>query len=1252
MNIIQRKSIKLRVLALFFIFAIFFIVFGVFTLQKMTQLGGLTRTLYEHPLQVSNAALMAKTGVIRMHRSMKDVVLSQSELELQTAIRAVQTDEKRVYESLATVKKLILGEEGKKLIEKTIEMFSGWKPIRVEVEELVLQGQIKAASNITRQKGADYVAKLERQMTELTDYARSKADGFMENATDSQNDANKLMIAAFIVMSVSCMAAALFLIGGITRSLNSLKEKLDKISDSGDIELISVDGSDEIGDLTHHFNSLMTKFGDQLWLRQKLNELNVTFSGELPSDELTNNIIQFVCREIEGTIGALYLFDPATAVCKLKSTFAYTARSQLSNMFKLGEGIIGQVALEQKPILLTNISRDDALTVSGTYSEPPHSIYAYPILFDGNLLAVIEVAVSTPFTLLQSNFLQESSAIIANQLNVMMQNEQIKTLFQETQAANQELETKSTQLYDKNEELAALNKELKSQAVELQTQTKELDHKRREVEEADRLKSEFLSNMSHELRTPLNSIMSLTQLMLGKGEHNTISKILEYLEVIDRNSSKLLHLINDILDLAKIESGQMDTYTDIIEVEGLLASVVETIQPLADKKGLDVICNCHYHGTLVSDQERVNQILLNFLSNAVKFTENGSITLSADHTETSVTFSVTDEGIGISAESLPTIFNEFRQVDGSFTRQHEGTGLGLAISSRLADLLGGSISVDSTPGKGSMFTLTLPLEKTKMDHPSSRLKTANTTTTSENSPITGPLVLIIDDNHSDSAHLSATLHKSGYRAIAATSGKEGLDLAKKTKPDLICLDLFMPDIDGWEILIKLKSIPETTTIPVVITSISSDAVTGWALGAAGFLTKPIDSHRLLEEIHTVISSTVNCRILVVDDDSGVQSFLKDLLEKNNFEVDVASNGREGLEYLKSTTPELIILDLMMPEMDGYSMLESLRKNVETAHIPVIILTSKDLTAHDKDLLRHARKTYRKGNLNKHELLELIHCELADNKTGNNTYPPSSLPTVLVVDDNHIAGEQITLALEESGFTARLAHDGEEALSIIHTILPDCIVLDLMMPKLDGFEVLERIRSSKATKNIPVLILTAKEISNEERKRLSSNNIQQLIQKGTADRNQLVKSVWRMIDNRQARPAVRDHNAHRDTILIVEDNGDNRLTLSAILSENGYTILFAEDGREGVSKAYSVQPDLILMDIQLPILSGIEAVKQIKSSKKTSSIPVIAITAKAMKGDKEEFLEAGFDDYLPKPVNPAELKSLVTHHIEANKKVEF
>jgi signal transduction histidine kinase/CheY-like chemotaxis protein/ligand-binding sensor domain-containing protein len=497
--------------------------------------------------------------------------------------------------------------------------------------------------------------------------------------------------------------------------------------------------------------------------------------------------------------------------------------------------------------------------------------------------------------------------------------------------------------------------------------------------EANRTKSQFLANMSHELRTPLNAILGYSEMLKEEAEDLEQQSLIPDLEKIHSAGKHLLALINDILDLSKIEAGKTTLYLETFDIATLVREVCITLQPLASKNNNQIVCSCPGEiGAMRADVTKVRQTLFNLLSNACKFTENGTITLTVATGEESsdppragsnIRFVVSDTGIGMNEEQMTKLFQAFSQADASTTRKYGGTGLGLAISRKFCQMMGGDITVKSAPGKGSTFTVQLPREVRVELEPAARFETPEV-------PASAPLVLVIDDEVSARDLIRRSLTKAGYRVEGAGNGVEGLQLAKRVQPAVITLDVMMPGMDGWAVLAALKTDPNTRDIPVVMATIVDDKNIGFALGATDYLTKPIDWQRLATVIRRNVHNGAH-KLLIIEDDQPTREMLRRNLEKSGWAIMEATNGRKGLGVLESTVPDLILLDLMMPEMDGFDFMRELRRSQAWRKIPVIVVTSKDLTEEDKRLLQgEVSQILRKGSYSMNELLAEIERALA------------------------------------------------------------------------------------------------------------------------------------------------------------------------------------------------------------------------------------------------------------------------------------
>jgi signal transduction histidine kinase/DNA-binding response OmpR family regulator len=639
-----------------------------------------------------------------------------------------------------------------------------------------------------------------------------------------------------------------------------------------------------------------------------LNEVGQAVSSSLELETVLETVIARAVRLAEADSGTVYQFDEADGVFDPRANFGVSEEMievLRGSRIGLGDGPVGMCAVNRAPVQVANVeSFNQRISVLWVH-DAVRSVLAVPLLRDERVTGalVIRRKVSGEFEPSVVKLLQT----LASQSVLAIENAR---LFKESQA--------------KSDQLA----------------------------EASKLKSQFLAYMSHELRTPLNAIIGLTEMLHEDARDLNRAEELEPLERVLRAAHHLLELINDILDLSKIEAGRMDIHVETFAVAPLVDEVVSTIGPVAAKNGNQIVVHCPQDiGDMHSDQTRLRQALLNLLSNANKFTERGSVTLDVTRVVgkggDEIRIAVGDTGIGMSPEQVTKLFQEFMQADPSTTRKYGGTGLGLSISRRFCQMMGGDITVASELGKGSTFTIRLParieatqpaplMRRVRPEHPPIR-------------PVKGSLILVIDDDQVVCDVMARHLEREGFVVRTATGGREGLQLAHELHPAAITLDINMPDLDGWTVLAAIKGDPKLADIPVVLITIEDNRSRGYSLGATEYMTKPVDRERLISLLQE-ISSPIARKVLLVDDDEIMRESVRRVLEQEKWEVTEAGNGRIALQRLVESSPDVIVLDLMMPEMDGFEFLVELRQRADWREIPVLVLTAKDLSAEDQKRL--------------------------------------------------------------------------------------------------------------------------------------------------------------------------------------------------------------------------------------------------------------------------------------------------------------
>ena len=941
------------------------------------------------------------------------------------------------------------------------------------------------------------------------------------------------------------------LAANLTTQVRAIAEVATAVTKGDLTRSIQVEARGEVAELKDNINTMIGNLRlttdrntEQDWLKTNLARFTNMLQGKRDLSTVGSMLLSELAPLVEAQHGVIYqLEDGESPSLKLLSAYADDASGGHPDTLKLGQGLIGQCARDAGRMLLIEIP-DSAIPISsGVFRAPPRNIVVLPVLFEGQVKAVIELASLGSFTDLQISFLEQLTASIGIVLNSIEATMQTEGLLKQSQQLATELQTQQGELQQTNEQLEQKAQQLSERNTEVEAKNQEIEQARRALEEkaaelalTSKYKSEFLANMSHELRTPLNSILILGQQLADNPDGNLSGKQVEFSRTIHGAGTDLLNLISDILDLSKIESGTVSVDAEEIIFSNLLDMMARPFRHEADNRKLAFRLEMapDLDRSLITDAKRLQQVLKNLLSNAFKFTEAGGVTLrvfpakvgwspdnaSLNHAPSVVAFEVTDTGIGISAEKQKIIFEAFQQADSSTSRKYGGTGLGLAISRELSNLLGGEIQLRSTPGVGSTFTLYLPL--TYVGGPS---RAAEGLDASANLGAAlalarasdRPLEAVADDRHDlrpddsvlliveDDPHYARVMvdlaHDSGFKVLVAMRGADALALAREHQPSAVSLDVFLPDMLGWTVLSHLKQDPQTRHIPVQIVTLDEDRQHGLARGAFSFMSKPTTMEGLEAALSRIKSYAQprRKRLLVVEDNAAERLGVTELLAHDDIDIETADTGAEALAALRYAPPDCVVLDLKLPDMSGFEVLEEIRDDPHLADVPVVVFTGRELSSEeDAQLHTMARSVVVKGVESPERLLDetalFLHRVFAD-------LPPEKQRmlerlhssdedllgrVVLLVDDDARNIFALSSVLERRGMRVLTATTGSEAVSVIESTADLAIVLmDIMMPEMDGYETMQVIRANPAFRRLPIIALTAKAMKGDREKCLEA-----------------------------------------------------------------------------------------------------------------------------------------------------------------------
>jgi signal transduction histidine kinase/DNA-binding response OmpR family regulator/HAMP domain-containing protein len=1001
------------------------------------------------------------------------------------------------------------------------------------------------------------------------------AAGLWRDLTDNVNQ-----LAANLTTQVRAIAdvATAVTKGDLTRSIS--------VEASGELASLK----DNVNEMIRNLRDTTLKNAEQDWLKTNLAKFTRMLQGERDLTTVSNMILSEIAPLVNAQHGVFYTIEDygGEPMLELVASYAFTQRKHLANRFRLRESLVGQVAYEKKRILLTNVPGDYITISSALGDAPPLNIIVLPVLFEQEVKAVIELASFSRFSDTHQSFLDQLTESIGIVLNTIAANMRTEGLLKQSQLLTTELQSQQEELKKTNdrleqqaatlrqseellrqqqEALQQSNDELEEKASLLEVQKREVETKNQEVsvaktaleEKAEQLsltsryKSQFLANMSHELRTPLNSLLILSKLLTENPDGNLTDKQKEFAKTIHAAGSDLLALINDILDLSKIESGTVSLEVSSVGFKDLVDHVERTFRQIAEERKLDfhVEVDPQLPAAIRTDSKRLQQVLRNLLSNAFKFTEQGGVRLRIGSAEGSplragsqwVSISVADTGIGIPEDKQRIIFEAFQQADGTTSRKYGGTGLGLSISREIARLLGGEIVVSSVQGQGSTFTLFLPFEPPAshgvpgatsgvrlngdgqhdtagsiIRQPSAAM--ALSASLDDRHAITAGdrVVLIIEDDAMFASVLLELAREEGFKGLIAMDGAAALALAHRYKPHAITLDIGLPDMDGWALLDLLKHDPRTRHVPIHVISVDDQKKRGLKAGAFGFLEKPVDRESLMGALNRTkefIDRPVK-KLLLVEDDDNQRMSISELMKGEQVDVTAVATAEGALGAIQARQFDCAVVDLGLPDLPGAELIERIRKTKGGEELPVVIYTGQDLTrAEERRLERIAATVIVKGE----------------------------------------------------GSSERLLNDTALFLHRAISAIPE-----------------ERM----------IIVEKRADDSLEGRK-----------------------------------------------VLIIDDDMRNIFSLTSALEQHGMSVVFAENGREGIDKLKAApEIDIALVDIMMPEMDGYETMREIRNIPRYRDLPLVAVTAKAMKGDREKCLEAGATDYVSKPVDIDQLLAVL------------
>ncbi|GLI09734.1 hypothetical protein YDYSG_57660 [Paenibacillus tyrfis] len=1162
-------------------------------LNRLTGTDSSIKEIYENRYQKVRISTQVRNDAAELAKGIVNLLLIDSADSDKKNAEVVKTVSSKVMQGLQQIDNFSKEGKERELADEVLLHGKRFLDFKDQVVRLNQSGKQAEANALRTNVGIELQDNFTSSMGNLTNFHNEAMDAAITQAlSDNQQTLTYTGLLTLVGLLLS-VAIVLWIVLGFSRGLNILSAMLTNFANGkwGEAAYrVPITSNDEFGQLAGVFNRLADDLEqataseralhrmneDMLWLQTQIAHMYAMLEDSRKVEEMAQTFIGELARTVGAQNGALYVLKQTPNGNKLLLAGTYArSESTAAAELPLGEGLVGQCAKDGKPITVEGVVGEYGGIRSAFGELEPLTLTVQPVEYDDEVIAVFELVSLKTFSELEQKLIEQTSENLGVTLNALMGRLRIEELLRIHQALTDELQTQSEELLSQQDELKASNEKLEEQTralraseEQLQRQqeeleqsndalvrkTAELEEQVRETEEinrqielakeklekqtlelalASRYKSEFLANMSHELRTPLNSLLILSQLLKENKERNLTGKQVEYAETIYSSGCDLLKLIDDVLDLAKVESGRMELHEETVCLLETAESMRKAFRPIARSKGLsfEVDFGGETPGQIQTDSGRLKQILKNLLSNAFKFTHSGSVRLAIRQLaepRPMVAFEVEDTGIGISPDKQQLIFEAFQQADGTTSRKYGGTGLGLSISRQLASLLGGTIELESEEGRGSRFTLYLPHDARLASGAAEAASAAMPPSAEapDRWPLPSPLSLaqaaesgampvtaFADDRDSiaegdrvlliieDDAHFAAILldmaRSRGFKAVVALQGDKGLQLAKTLQPDAILLDIQLPVMDGWSVLVQLKNDASTRHIPVHVISVVDEVHQGLSMGAIAWLRKPSGKEHL-EQAFTHILSFLNRdlrNLLIVEPDEEQRESLVNLIAHDDVRITAVAGGEEALEVLAAQPFDCMVLDYGMTEPSVYELLDRIKADEGLRRLPIVIYTGKTLDKKEQlRLKKYAESIIIKDVKSPERLLDetsLFLHRVEENLPEEKQQVLQKLHSietvfkgkkVLLVDDDIRNVFALSNLLEGLGMQVAFAETGRQALDSLEREPDfDLVLMDIMMPEMDGYEAMRVIRGDERFDRLPIIALTAKAMKDDREK---------------------------------------------------------------------------------------------------------------------------------------------------------------------------